>query len=56
MFERRHYRAIAEMIRDAHTVTNNEDMALWFCMKFSQQNSRFKPHVFLTACGMEHFT
>ena len=54
MFERRHYREIADMIRDAKTITNNEEMALFFCMKFSQRNSKFKPSVFLKACGMEH--
>ena len=56
MFERRHYREIADMIRDAKTITNNEEMALFFCMKFSQRNSKFKPSVFLKACGMEHLS
>lgn len=53
-FNTRHYAAIAQMLLEAKSMSTIEDVALFFCIKFEQDNPNFNPIMFLKACGMEH--
>ena len=51
-FERRHYVAIAEMIALIRDEDERHAIAEHFSAQFEARNSRFKPSLFMKACGV----
>lgn len=54
MFTKRHYRAIAETLRD-NTLDSDDTpkFALMLCHLFEEDNPTFEVHPFLVACGVK---
>ena len=53
-FTQKHYRAIASMLLDAKQMSTIEDVAMFFCVRFQQDNPKFNSALFLRACGMDY--
>ena len=52
IFARRHYEAVAELIRFFDGIGNRAEIAAEFVEMFARDNWRFKPERFLRAAGL----
>lgn len=53
MFTKKHFKAIAEVIRNAKALNTPDDIAHAFAAMLAKQNPRFDLARFLTACGVD---